>query len=48
MTVPLSSGGAIWMIKNGVQHAIANNKGEKCEADFAMVEDTEINTENEV
>lgn len=32
--VPLTAGGAIWMIKNGVQHAIMNSKGQECPSDF--------------
>ena len=37
VAVPLSCGGAIWMIKNSVQHAIANNRGEKASMDFPKV-----------
>lgn len=37
VTVPLSAGGAIWMIKNSVQHAIANSKGERAHMDFPAV-----------
>lgn len=32
--IPLSTGGAIWMIKNAVQHAIMNSKGKECPSDF--------------
>ncbi|MCD7858005.1 MAG: hypothetical protein LUG55_09455 [Clostridiales bacterium] len=35
--VPLTAGGAIWMVKNGVQHAIANNKGKQAHMDFPAV-----------
>ncbi|MCD8076813.1 MAG: hypothetical protein LUE63_00250 [Lachnospiraceae bacterium] len=35
--IPLSAGGAIWMIKNSVQHAIANNRGERAHMDFPAV-----------
>lgn len=35
--IPLSCGGAIWMIKNSVQHAIANNRGERAHMDFPAV-----------
>lgn len=35
--VPLTAGGAIWMIKNGVQHAIAYNRGERAHMDFPAV-----------
>lgn len=38
VALPLSCGGALWMIKNGVQHAIANNKGKECPSDFPAVE----------
>jgi hypothetical protein len=37
VTIPLSCGGAIWMIKNSVQHAIANNRGERAHMDFPKV-----------
>lgn len=37
VTIPLSCGGAIWMIKNSVQHAIMNNKGKECPYDFPAV-----------
>lgn len=37
IAVPLSAGGALWMLKNGVQHAIANRRGKECPADFPAV-----------
>ena len=37
VAVPLTAGGAIWMIKNSVQHAIATHKGEECPHDFPAV-----------
>lgn len=37
VAVPLSCGGAIWMIKNSVQHAIMNKNGETCPHDFPAV-----------
>lgn len=37
ITVPLTAGGAIWMIKNSIQHALASKRGETCEPDFAAV-----------
>lgn len=37
VAIPLSAGGAIWMIKNSVQHAIANNRGEQAKMDFPKV-----------
>lgn len=46
VAVPLSCGGAIWMIKNGIQHAISNSKGKLAHQDFPAVhpdgEDDEI------
>ncbi len=41
VSIPLTAGGAIWMVKNAVQHAIANNKGERAHMDFPKVPDTE-------
>jgi len=47
--IPLTAGGALWMIKNGVQHAIANSRGEQAHMDFPAVcadgEDDGIETE---
>ncbi len=40
--IPLSCGGAVWMIKNSVQHAIANNRGEQAHMDFPKVDDAEF------
>lgn len=37
VAVPLSAGGAIWMIKCGVQHAIANQQGKTARMDFPAV-----------
>ena len=37
VAVPLSAGGAIWMIKNSVQHAILNKRGIEANAEFATV-----------
>lgn len=34
---PLEAGGAIWMIKNGVQHAIASYQGRQAHMDFPAV-----------
>lgn len=51
VAIPLSCGGAIWMIKNSIQHAISNYKGKKVEKDFPAVnpegEDEEIELEQE-
>lgn len=52
VAVPLSCGGAIWMIKNSVQHAICNYKGKQAVKDFPAVhpecEFEEIETETEI
>ena len=49
VAVPLSCGGAIWMVKNSIQHAIANHKGKEAIKDFPAVhpegEDEEIEIE---
>ena len=37
VAVPLTAGGAIWMVKCAVQHAMASSKGEECKADFPKV-----------
>ena len=37
VAIPLSCGGAIWMIKNSVQHAIMNKQGKQCPEDFPAV-----------
>ena len=34
VAVPLSCGGAIWMIKNSIQHAISYSKGKRAHMDF--------------
>ena len=49
VAIPLSCGGAIWMVKNAVQHAIHNHKGKEAKPDFPAVhpngEDEEIEME---
>ena len=37
VAIPLSCGGAIWMVKNAVQHAISNYKGKQAHQDFPAV-----------
>lgn len=37
IAIPLSAGGAIWMVKNGVQHAIANRDGKQAHMDFPAI-----------
>lgn len=50
VAIPLSCGGAIWMIKNSVQHAIANYKGKQAAKDFPAVhpEDEDLEPEEEM
>lgn len=49
VAIPLSCGGAIWMIKNAIQHAISNKQGKLAHQDFPAVhpegEDEEIELE---
>ena len=51
VVVPLSCGGAVWMIKNSIQHAISNRRGENAPMDFPAIhpdgEDEEIELEKE-
>lgn len=37
VALPLSCGGAIWMIKNSIQHAISNSRGEQAHEDFPSI-----------
>lgn len=37
VAIPLSCGGAIWMIKNSIQHAISNYKGKDATPDFPAI-----------
>lgn len=39
VSVPLTAGGGIWMIKNSVQHAIANSKGKVLSKDFPEIKE---------
>ena len=52
VAIPLSCGGAVWMIKNSVQHAISNYKGKAARMDFPAVhpegEDEEIELEQSI
>lgn len=52
VAIPLSCGGAVWMIKNSVQHAIRNKRGECAPKDFPAVhpegEDEGIEIEEEL
>ena len=45
VAVPLTAGGAIWMVKNSVQHAIAAKEGTTCKEDFPAVDGTEFEVE---
>lgn len=47
VTLPLSAGGALWMLKNSVQHAILNKQGKAVEQDFPAVHPDDENMENE-
>ena len=45
VAIPLSCGGAIWMVKNSIQHAISNYKGKQAVPDFpAITPDLEYET----
>ena len=52
VAIPLSCGGAVWMVKNSVQHAISNYKGKQAHKDFPAVhpegEMEEIEIEQEI
>ena len=37
VAIPLSCGGALWMVKNAVQHAIRNHQGKEAKQDFPAV-----------
>lgn len=37
VAIPLSCGGAIWMIKNSIQHAISYHQGKRAHEDFPAV-----------
>lgn len=51
VALPLSCGGAIWLVKCSVQHAISNYRGEQALKDFPAVypegQDEEIELEQE-
>lgn len=54
VAIPLSCGGAIWMVKNSIQHAISNHRGERAHEDFPAIhpegegEEIEIEQEMEI
>ena len=48
VAIPLSCGGAIWMIKNSIQHAISNKRGEQAKEDFPAVHPEGENEEIEL
>lgn len=52
VAIPLSCGGGIWMIKNSIQHAISNYRGEQAKEDFPAAhpdgESEEIELEEEM
>lgn len=37
VAIPLSCGGAVWMIKNSIQHAISNHRGKEAPEDFPAI-----------
>ena len=52
VAIPLSCGGAIWMVKNSIQHAISNYRGKDATKDFPAIhpegEDEEIELEQDM
>ena len=48
VAIPLSCGGAIWMIKNSIQHAIFNKQGKEAFKDFPAVHPDGENEEIEI
>lgn len=42
VAAPVTCGAGIWMVKNSVQHAIANARGERAHMDFPAVEEAEF------
>lgn len=48
VATPLSCGGAIWMIKNAIQHAISNSKGKLAQKDFPAIHPEGENEEIEL
>lgn len=48
IVAPVTAGGTLWMIKNGVQHAIANKNGQKCDYDFPKVYPPDDSLEREI
>lgn len=54
VALPLSCGGAIWMIKNSIQHAISNYRGKDAKPDFPAAhpdneyEEIELEQETEI
>ncbi|MCD7724287.1 MAG: hypothetical protein LUI12_01820 [Clostridiales bacterium] len=48
VAIPLSCGGAIWMVKNSVQHAIANRNGKLAHMDFPKIDVGNEETEKEM
>lgn len=52
VAIPLSCGGAIWMVKNSIQHAISNYRGKRAHEDFPAIhpigEEEEIELEKPI
>lgn len=39
VSVPLVAGGAVWMVKNAIQHAISNRRGKEAHKDFPEIDE---------
>lgn len=48
VAIPLSCGGAVWMIKNSIQHAISNRQGKRAHEDFPAIHPEGENEEIEL
>ena len=51
VAIPLAGGGAVWLVKCGVQHAIANKNNRQAHMDFPKVdgaEDMEVEEEEQI
>ena len=46
VAVPLTAGGALWMVKNCVNHAMYNRKGKETPYDFPKVDVEDIELES--
>ena len=48
VAIPLSCGGAVWMVKNSIQHAISNYRGKRAHQDFPAIYPEGENEEIEI